>query len=484
MDTFVDPQVPMDGGSKPPPPGVVSFGAADYSEASDGYLGATDPTFAGLSLQASSPFECNTKASEIATGYNQFARDKTAFENYEAADEDYKRRCKTECYCGTRAYSICNEDMKNGLFVDNPDLCGPGKHIAAFWKNGKPVAPRKGVSLDQLYVPDKIDLYNAVAQQTARCIPPKGCGLSISDGAGVPAVTDLAWTFFAKPADAPFGMQCQVHFRKSDKLVPNQNALTGTGDNDLGRRALATVPYIRSNCAPSKLGLPTTECTALATALSVENSPALAWWHSLPDDEAAQVSKTTEIKRICNTYDVPDAHRLSECACQNAELSESFKKLQSNFSTSTKFCWYSPCAVHGIDRLLTPSDEEARDNCNADLCSNIINGFDNQGLNFNDVQMSVNCSSQDIARGVAAAGGDAKGIIAGTADKIADLISDVDWGAVAGVVAAGVVVLLLLAAAAWLWSSGGPPPAATADKTVPPVVVPPAAPPGEAQAVV
>jgi hypothetical protein len=95
----------------------------------------------------------------------------------------------------------------------------------------------------------------------------------------------------------------------------------------------------------------------------------------------------------------------------------------------------------------------------------MVNGLDNQGLDFNDVKMSVNCSSTETWNKIAP-GGDAgvTDIISGATDKIADLVSGVDWGAVAGVVAAGVVVLLLLAAAAWLWFSGGPSPVATAEK--------------------
>jgi hypothetical protein len=467
MDRFVDSQVPVPG-RDPPVVGVVSFGVADYSAADNlGYSGTTDPTFAGLSLNASSPFECNEKASHIAVEYNKFRERVDGIENYEVAYKRYETRCKTECNCGDRfisahrenlAYELCVNDMRAGKFIGNTDMCGT-HYKGAFWVNGTPEKPRKDTPLDALYTAQEIALYTAVGQQTINCIS-SGCSFSLSPD-NLPAVTNLAWTFFSSPADAPFGTQCQVHLRKSNKLAPNQNALTGTGNySDLGRRALATVPYKRNDCAPSKVGLTTTECTALTTKLTAEKNHALAWWYSLPDNsQSDEPSKTGEINRICQDYDVPDVHSLSECACQNAENSEAFTRLKSNFSTTTKLCWYSPCAVKGIDRLLTPDDIKARDACNADVCQNIINGLDNQGLDFNDVKMSVNCSSAEVWDKIAPENEsvrDSTNIISGATQKLGELVSGVDWASVAGAIVAGVVILLLLAAAMWLWSSPRP----------------------------
>jgi hypothetical protein len=456
MDTFVDPRILLRG-SAPPPIGLIAVGAADYSrpDPAYGFLGTADTTFAGVPMIASSPLECNTKAASLAMKYNEFAIMKHNLKTYEQDFGAFQLRVRSECDCLNR--SECSKNLSDGVIDLQPSLCPR-------WKFGSvPVRPVQPAPLENRFTPVEILLYNAVGEQTVRCIDSGTCNYSLDTTGGVPAITDLAWSFFADAAGAPFGMQCQVHFRKCTALDADENAITGTGGAaDLGRRALATVPYKRGDCADSKVGLPTTECTALASKIDTEDDPALTWWYSIPDD-GAQLSKANEIERICANYDTPGIRPLSECTCQKAETREAFQLLKSNFATTSKLCWYLPCALKSRDQLLKPAEEAYV--CNANVCQAINNWINNTDIKLNDLKNTVNCTESEWESAGAGGGGGGGDIISGATNKIIEVASGLDWGAIVGIVVASVIVLLLMAWAARLWFS---------DQTKAAVVAPPA----------
>ena len=454
MDRFVDPSVPLGGGRLPDPvtePGRVVYGATDFTAAdSRGFLGAADPAFAGVPLAAGSPLECNRKASQLALDYNVFARRKFADDQYTAKYANYVNRCKTECNCFARA---CDDAMKAGQFVDDPGLCT--QYPGSSWRYGTPIKPTKPPSLDSFYSTQEIGRYLMLAEQTATLAGGE-YGVAV-DGTGQPAVTDLAWTFFANAADAPFGMQCRVHLRECSRVAASADAISGVtitdtqGLSDLGLRTLATVPYLRPDCARSPLSrYPTAaECTELAAERTTD-SIGLKWFDTLPD-EGNVGSKTSEMNRICRVF--PGLH---ECLCLNRETNATYQEAQIFFKTTSPVCWYIPCQVSGFDRLITPKEVDARNACQANVCQNIVSVIDSSSVSVDDLKATINCTSAEWegATGGGGGGGGGGGVISGITDGVAQAVTD--YGAIAGLVVGLLVALALLAYAARLWFGTAP----------------------------
>jgi hypothetical protein len=441
MDAFVAPSVPLAAGTMPGE-GVVAFSASDFTRPNSetGFNGVSDPTFAGIPLSAASPYQCNEKASALAVAYNAFAKvkhdDDSAVKNYDLAYQQFIQQIKAAC------------EYKAGYTAEEiaQDLSRCRK-----WKNEIPPMPKKPtLVLDKNYSPDQIRFFSVLMNQTVKCF--SGTCAPSMDGYAVPQITNLTWTFYSTPASAPFGQQCHVHMRKLTSVTSNSGALTSVGNIvEVGRRALATVPYRRGDCAPSMIGEPTaTECTALAAKRGTEENHALNWYFSLPDDNSP-VSKTSEVERICRDYESPD-HILPECACQNAEEKSSFLKLRSNFASSSKVCWYTPCSRKGIDRLFTPAEEKERLKCNAPVCQSILNIMDSTDVSLSDLKNSLDCSDKSAwDKAEAGKNQGTNSPLSGLKDTLGDIVSNTDWVSIIGLIAALVIAVMILAGAARLF---------------------------------
>jgi hypothetical protein len=468
MDSFVDPLVPSQKATDLSP-GVIYAGAADFTlPDARGFLGAADPTFAGVPMTAASPLECNRKVTDTAIKYNEFAKLKYAVFRYDQAYSEYQNRVTTECICtrsetGPRVRCPSKEEL-----LQDPRVC---IEYGNRWSTGNMPLPPLKPTPTKTYTEQEIAYFTMIENQTVECVGGTCAPSSAvyADNTIGPAIANLAWTFFASAKDAPFGMQCQAHFRAAQQIAANTGAVavTGTGDaDDLGRRALATVPYTRSDCAVSRIDATKPPvCTSLAATRTVDGDQSLAWFYSLPLDKAT-VSQAGEMQRICRDYDsynsTAQKHKLPECSCINAEDNPSFVKLNTNFTTTTKLCWYRPCYVTGSDRLITPADEIARRRCQANVCQSVLNIVDATDIKLDDLKQMVNCSEQkswdDAAAKKGAASGDGAGgglggVIAGASGQISAIASAIDWGAIAPLIVAGVIALLLLIAAALLWFS-------------------------------
>jgi hypothetical protein len=390
----------------------------------------------------------------LALDYNFFARRKFASDQYAARYATYERRCKTECDCFGRA---CDDAMKDGQFVADPSLCT--EYPGSSWLYGTPIKPTQPPPLDSFYTVAEIGRYSMLAEQTA-VLAGGQYGVSV-DGTGQPAVTDLAWTFFASEADAPFGMQCRVHLRKCGRVTASAGAISGVtitdtqGLSDLGLRTLATVPYLRPDCARSPLSrYPTaSECTELASE-RITDSIGLKWFDTLPN-EGNVGTKVSEMNRICRLY--PGLH---ECLCLNRETNATYQETQVFFKTTSPMCWYIPCQVSGFDRLITPPDEAARNACQANVCQNIVSVIDSSTVSVDDLKATINCTSAEwegASGGGGGGGGGGGDIISGITDGVAQAAAD--YGAIAVLVVGLLVALALVAYAARLWFAAAPAPA-------------------------
>lgn len=464
MDQFVDPKVPLatPAGGQPPPTGWIARGAADFTAAgSYGYAGVNDPTFAGIPLVASSPLECNQKASHMIVDYNKYAKLLFDYQKqYQTDYATYQTRLETEC-------SEWNYSAGGLTTVSQRTTC-------RIWKNGEPEPPTSVAEyMNNLYDPKEQQYFNAIAEQTVKCTNGK-CGPSL-DGSATPKVTDMTWTFFASPAGAPFGVQCQVHLRRASTMAANDGAVTGIGDSDGGQRTLATVPYKRGNCAPSKIGLQTpTQCTVLAEDHSSAgiDQTGWTWFNGLPKTKedagkiGSAISQDSEVTNVCDRYPY-----LQECDCLARLQRPSFNEFKTNFAIPD-WCWYLPCAHEGYDRVATWEILNGRSNCKSNVCQNINNIVNSSNTNLDAVKNTINCTQQEWDNAASGGGGSGGGsspadVISGLTDGIQKFASDLDWGAIVGIIIAGVAVLLLLAGAARLWfsASSAAKPAATATAT-------------------
>lgn len=385
MDRFVDARV-LAAANGALSTGAITSGAADFSAATDTFSGALDPTFAGIPVDAASPYECNKIASGMAKQYGVFMSVKKS---------------------------------------------GGDAQVA------------------RMYTPQQVAFYSMLADQTGVCLSNGECGPSLNSR-GEAAVKALTWTFHANTQDAPFGRSCQIHLRAGAKIVANPDAVSSVGDeSDLGLRTLASVPYIRSDCAPSRVkAVKADQCTALALPLPADpnDDPARSWLAKLTPSGPGDTQESL-IRYICDTYTY-----LDECACLRRDDSAAFQAIKTNFAITNPVCWYIPCNVPGVDRLLTPVDEDARNKCTANVCQNIVNVVGSTNISLEDMKAAINCSDTKAWDDAAAAankkdggGGD---IIAGLGDAVTKAVTD--WGGIAAVIVAAVVALAMLAYAAKL----------------------------------
>jgi hypothetical protein len=432
MDKFLTPTVPRSLGSLCPAPGYLVYGYADFSKSGQfGFQGALDPTFAGVPVTAASPLECNSKATAYALAYNKFAKMK-----YD--------------------YSLANAKYSADL--------------DAFKRGGmKGVQPAKPVDpIPLAYPPSAVLFFNQIETQTVRCTSDGKCGPSIGERTAIvnedkwvyttrkptdpsiPSVQSVVWSFIADAAAAPFGRQCQIHFRPCESVrellfSDGRNAsVTGVGNSDSGAQTLATVPYIRDGCAPSRTGLTLAkECTVLAEDHN-RLGPTDGWkWYldGLPD--TGSLSKTSSVENVCGLFP-----SLQECDCLARQERPNFNQFKTNFTSTSEICWYLPCSLEGSDRLVTPQQAKARDECSPNVCQSITNVVNSDKVDLKDVQNTINCSTEEYEAGVkkaaeAEAGG---GLVAGVTGTINNITSGLDTGTIVAIVCIVLVVILLIAA--------------------------------------
>ena len=468
MDKFLTPTVirspeqfrSFDNPNGTPIPGYVTSGFANFVNSGPwGFTGATDPTFAGIPVTAASPLECNTKATQAALYYNAYAKTKY---DYELAVTNYNS-----------AWAVWKV-----------------KGIGA-----EPLRPTD--PMPSKYTPSEVLFFEQIATQTARCVTaqfeqPK-CGPATGRSAVIgvdgkwqwstgdnvsstaqPSIQDVVWSFIADVSKAPFGKQCQIHYRPLQavgELLFNDGttaSVTGVGNSDCGANTLATVPYIRKGCAPSEVGQPqATECTVLAERHS-QASLGYKWYLDGLTDEGS-TSQTSVVERICNDYPL-----LQECDCLAREERPNFNLFKTNFSTTSPICWYLPCSLPGDDRLVTPQQSRARDDCNANVCQSIVNVVNSETVDLKDVQNTINCTAAQYEAGMKAAAG--KGgttdVISGTLDQIKGITDQISTEVIIAIVC-GAIVLLLLILAAWLFFKSSP----SSPSSPPPPPPPPPSPP-------
>lgn len=453
MDRFLEPSVPRPPDAAPKP-GFLVYGYSDFAEnGMYGFKGVLDPTFAGLPVTASSPLECNSKATSYALDYNKYAKIKY---------DDAMAKAKYD-----KDMAFYDMSVKGGF---------------------NPVQPMRPVYQLSLYAASAILFFDQIETQTMRCSSEGACGPSsgqrrafmtedriwvyeeVKDlaAAPIPSIQDVTWSFIADAAAAPFGRQCQIHFRPAQRtrevlFQDGKNAsVTGVGNSDCGAQTLATVPYIRDGCAPSRVDMPQAkECTVLAEDHG-RIGPTDGWsWYTdgLPDD--GTLSKTTTVLDICARYPL-----LQECECIAREERPNFNLFKANFSSTSEVCWYLPCSRTGYDRLVTPAEADARLHCDPNVCQSITNVVNSEKVDLKDVQNTINCSTAQYEEGMKKAadkeaGG---GVVAGVTDKINSIASGLGTETIVAIVVVVFVVILMLLAA-WLYfssSSSRPVPAVAA----------------------
>ena len=441
-----------------PIPGYVTSGFANFVNSGPwGFTGATDPTFAGIPVTATSPLECNTKATSYALLYNGYA--KTKYDYGRAMDKYISDKV---------TYDI---QRKTGNLPEPL----------------KPTDPMPGK-----YTPSEVLFFEQIATQSARCVADEfmqfKCSPSIGRSAVIgvdgkwqwstdgnvntaqPSIQDVVWSFVADVSKAPFGKQCQIHYRPLQVPVGEllfddgtTASVTGVGNSDCGANTLATVPYIRQGCAPSEVGQPqATECTVLAERHS-QASLGYKWYLDGLTDEGS-TSQTSVVERICNDYPL-----LQECDCLAREERPNFNLFKTNFSTTSPICWYLPCSLPGDDRLVTPQQSRARDDCNANVCQSIVNVVNSETVDLKDVQNTINCTAAQYEAGMkaAAGGGGTTDVISGTLDQIKEITGQISTEVIIAIVC-GAIVLLLLILAAWLFFKSSPSPPSSPPPPPPP----------------
>lgn len=102
----------------------------------------------------------------------------------------------------------------------------------------------------------------------------------------------------------------------------------------------------------------------------------------------------TAYKNFCSKSENADR---SECLCVNADLDPDFQKLTGNGSLDlTKNpigCWWKPCAGINNNTLVPPDVVAGPGDCVSDICGNVINFWDNKGIevNWNNVALKSAC---------------------------------------------------------------------------------------------
>ena len=445
MDKFLTSSVPrpLDATTRNPTPGYIVYGFANFADSGPyGFKGVLDPTFGGLPVTASSPLECNTKATRYALDYNKYAWIKY---------NDAKLRAQYDT------------DMARYEYL---------KSIGA----NSPVQPKRPeYQIPIEYTASDVLFFDQIATQTMRCTSEGACGPSSGDrrafitedniwvfdsasAGSIPSVQDVVWSFVADAAAAPFGRQCQIHFRPVQPVREvissngrNDASVTGVGNSDCGAQTLATVPYIRDGCAPSRVGMTLApECTVLAEDHGrLQTTDGWAWYvDGLPD--TGSYSKTSAVEGVCRLYP-----SLQECDCIAREERPNFNLFRANFTSTTDACWYLPCSRPGSDRLVTPADAEARLHCSPDVCQSITNVVNSENIDLKDVQNTINCSTEQYEAGMknaADGGADAGGVVAGITDKISGIASGLGTETIVAIVVLAVAVVLM-SLAAWLYFS-------------------------------
>lgn len=209
---------------------------------------------------------------------------------------------------------------------------------------------------------------------------------------------DAWWTFSVDPIDGAFSSACEVSFKCVNTRVIDERP-TGQISGQLGTvydgyNGLCTIPFRSDTCIKSKMdNLPIDECFGVnmdrEVGLFCRNA-----FNSMPADSAG-VSRQEEVERMCTQYGTVKA-----CQCYNRENDDAFKKWEQYISGGVPdACWYRPCKFEGNDRLVTDEMIHARKSCSATFCQNLIQVVGNDATAIEDLQATVNCTSDDLGSG-------------------------------------------------------------------------------------
>lgn len=242
---------------------------------------------------------------------------------------------------------------------------------------------------------------------------------------------DAWWTFSVDPIDGAYSSMCEVSFKCVNTRVISERP-TGQISGQLGLaydgyNGMCTIPFRTDTCLKSKMdNLPVDECFGvnmdLETGLFCRNV-----FNQLPASSSG-ISRQEEIERMCTRYGT-----LKACECYNRETDDAFKKWEQYISGGVPdACWYRPCKFEGNDRLVTDEMIEARKSCSATFCQNLIQVVGNDSTAIEDLQATVNCSSDDLvppSGGGSGSGSGGDGVVVGGDGQMSanDNVKDADF---------------------------------------------------------